>query len=229
VTTDLSELRLRRILLAVDITGAPPPAFVSFAIALAARFEAELQAMLLTRTELTRAASLPFATEVSLLAGAERRLSASLMERTLQLMTARVQAMMAELAAPARVRWSLMAAGKPRWEDLLADLGEGNLLIWRDEARHVPVPGAPGHDGVCVIHDETPAGRATLVLAEFLEPGAGRIAVAASDPAAGSRLVAGLMSLRPRTVILPAHCFAEYAPLLRPALARLGCTVVVVG
>jgi hypothetical protein len=222
VTAILSELRLRRVLLALDEAGAPPAA-LAYAVTLAARFEADLEALLPAQAELTRAAALPFATEVSLLAGMERRLDASLMQRSLQGMTTRLRAVMAELAGPARVRWSLQVAGGPGWETLLAELGEGSLLVRAQHGHHMPAAGAYPSGGVCVVFDESPAGRSALELARSLDP------QAVCVPAAGAGLAVRLTSLRPQTLILPAGFFTEHAPVLRPVLARLGCTLLVVG
>jgi hypothetical protein len=228
VPTALSELRLRRILLALDMAG-PAPATLSFAVTLAARFEAELNALLLTQTELTRAADLPFATEVSLLAGMERRLNAPLMRRTLQVVSARVQAMMAELAAPERVRWSLQMAGKTGWEGLLQELGEGSLLVLGHRGNHLPVTRRPRpvQGGVCVVCDEGPSGAAALALAQLLDPQATaiRLAAVAQDAA----LTAWLMVVRPATLVVPARLMAEHAATVRRLIGRLGCTLVVVG
>jgi hypothetical protein len=222
VTTILTELRLRRVLLALDVAGAPQAA-LSFAVTLAARFEADLEATLLAEAELTRAATLPFATEVSLLAGMERRLDASLMQRSLQGTTARLRAVMAELAGPVRVRWSLQVSGGPGWETLLAELGEGSLLVRAHPGHHMPAAGTQPHEGVCVVFDQSPAGRSALELARSLDPRAVCV------PAASAGLAARLTSLRPQTLILPAGFFTEHAPMLRPLLARLGCTLLVVG
>lgn len=222
MTAILTELRLRRVLLALDVAGAPPAA-LSYAVTLAARFEADLEAMLLAQAELTRVATLPFATEVSLLAGMERRLDAALMQRSLQGTTARLRAVMAELAGPARVRWSLQVAGGPGWEALLAELGEGSLLVRAHHGHHVPAAGAQPHGGVCAVFDDSPAGRSALELARSLDTRAVCV------PAAGAGLAARLTALRPQTLILPAGFFAQHAPMLRPLLARLGCTLLVVG
>jgi hypothetical protein len=216
---------MRRILLALDMAG-PAPATLSFAVTLAARFEAELNALLLAQTELTRAADLPFATEVSLLAGMERRLNAPLMRRTLQVVSARVQAMMAELAAPARVRWSLQVAGKTGWEGLLQELGADSLLVLGHEGNHLPVTRRPAQGGVCVVYDDGPSGAAALGLARLLDPHATRIPLAAAGKDAA--LTARLMVLRPATLIVPAGFMAGHAATVRRLTGRLGCNLVVV-
>lgn len=227
-TTVLSERRLRRVLLALDVVGAPP-AMLSFAVTLAAHFEAELEAMLLAQSQLSRAATLPFASEVSLLAGMERRLSGALMERSLRGLTARIQTMMAELAGPARIRWTLQTAAKRGWEDLLAELDAGSLLVSGHDGRYAAAPGARASSGACVVYDDTPAGQDALAIAEAVDTGAQRIEVTSAEPQRMARVAARLLSLRPGTLILPAAVLARHAPILHPLLARLGCTVVVVG
>lgn len=219
MTTALSEPRLRRILLALDVAG-PAPATLSFAVALAARFEAELEALLLTQAELTRAAALPFATEVSLLAGMERRLDARLMSRSLRVASARMRTMMDELAGTSRVRWSLRPAGPPGWEHLLSELLEGQLLVLGHDGRHASVPG-----GVCVIDDEGTAGHSARALALALDPQAVRIPA----EVARKRLASRLATLRPQTLVVPAGFPAAGLAAVRPLLARLDCTLLVVG
>ena len=226
-TTVLSERRLRRVLLALDVAGAPP-SMLSLAVTLAARFEIELEAMLLAQSQLSRAATLPFASEVSLLAGMERRLSGPQMQRSLRGLAARVQVMMAELAGPARIRWTLQIAAKRGWEELLAELDEGSLLVSGQDGGYAAAPGARANSAACVIYDDTAAGQDALAVAEAVDAGAERIRVASAEPERIARLAARLLSLRPRTLFLPAAILADHAPVLRPVLARLGCTVVVV-
>ncbi|ACL71359.1 hypothetical protein Tgr7_0260 [Thioalkalivibrio sulfidiphilus HL-EbGr7] len=228
VTTRLTELRLKRILLAMDVSG-PMPATLSFAVTLAARFEAEFQALVLAQTQLARAAALPFATEVSLLAGMERRLSTASLQRSLEGLSARLNAMITELTAPARVPWSLAPAGKSAWEELLLELGEGSLLVLGHDGHHLPVAGGPVEDGVCVLYDDSPAGHAALALADALDRRATPLHVASGDEPSATRVLARLTSLRPRILILPAAFLAQHAAALRPLLTRLGCTVLVVG
>jgi hypothetical protein len=228
-----AEPRLQRILLALDAAG-PVPAAQASAIGLAARFEAEIQALLLQEMELTRAAALPFATEVSLLAGLERPMSARAMNRSLQNLTARVQAMIMEMAAPSTIRWSMHArAGGAGGAGLLAELGEGSLLVLGHGAHYMPdVPApldrrSPPGNGTCVIHDDSPAGRFALALAALLDPHA--LSMAAGRMARPEQLVERLASVRPRTLVMPASLYGEYVQVLMPVLRRLECTLLVVG
>lgn len=228
VTTRLTELRLKRILLAMDVSG-PLPATLSFAVTLAARFEAEFQALVLAQTQLVRAAALPFATEVSLLAGMERRLSTASLQRSLSTLSARLDAMIRELTAPARVPWSLTPAGKSAWEELLSGLGEGSLLVLGHDGHHLPATAGPVEDGVCVLDDDSPAGHVALALGDALDRRATVLRVAVGDENAATRVLARLRSLRPRILILPAALLDRHAAALRPLLTRLGCTALVVG
>ncbi len=63
--------------------------------------------MLLTQAGLARSATLPLATEVSLLAGLERRLDDHMIHRSLQALYARLRLTMTQLAEPEQGRWSL--------------------------------------------------------------------------------------------------------------------------
>ena len=232
------EPRLRRILLGLDAVG-PSPAAITFAVELAVRFEAELETMLLIQAELGRAAALPFATEISLLAGLERRLSAPLMRRSLQSLTERVRATMAQLAGSAQVRWSLQSAAWSDWEGLLAQPMEGRLFVLGHAGDHVPVyqrahPAA--EPGVCVVYDESPSGRAALDIALALDPEPARLPVTtagmtgeASREPGVDRLAGCLTRLRPQTLILPAVWYAARAAALKPVLKRSECNLLLVG
>ncbi|AHE99852.1 hypothetical protein [Thioalkalivibrio paradoxus] len=229
------ELRLRRILLALDAGGAVPSA-LSLAVTIASRFGGQLEAMLLAQAELTRAAEFPFASEVSLPFGLERPLSAPIMRRSLETLAARVQSMMTQLADPARIPWSLQVAERSQWEGLLAAPGEGSLLVLT-HAGHYLLPSlslAPG--GLYLLYDHSPAGRAAQALAVALDPQCAQTrwpgsAGAASPPDANAvaRLLDVLRRLRPGTLILPAARYRELEGVLRPLIARLECTVLLVG
>jgi hypothetical protein len=232
------EPHLRRILLGLDAVG-PSPAAISFAVELAIRFEAELETMLLTQAELGRAAGLPFATEISLLAGLERRLSAPLMRRSLQSLAERVRATMAQLAGPAQVRWSLQSAGWSEWEGLLAQPVEGSLFVLGHAGDHAPDrhPRYPAvKPGVCVVYDESPSGRAALDIALALDPEPVRLPVIMAGMTGGAgpergpdRLASCLARLRPRTLILPAGWYTARAAALKPVLTRSECNLLLVG
>ena len=231
-----NEPALRRVLLALDAAG-PSPAAISFAVTLAARFEAELDTLLLTQTELARAVALPFASEISLLAGLERRLDTALMQRSLQSLAERVRTTMTQIATPVRVRWSLELAGWPDWERLLAQPISGSLFV---------LSHPPGHTGsresmrqrdssVCVVHHEEPTGLAALEIATALDPGAIRLLVTRSQPDPDAtrdpgmqRLLTCLQRQRPGTVVLPADWYAARAATLRPVFARMDCNLLLV-
>lgn len=231
-----NEPGLRRVLLALDAAG-PSPAAIAFAVKLAARFEAELETMLLTQAELARAAALPFASEISLLAGMERRLDSALMQRSLESLAERVRASMTEAARPVRVRWSLELGAWPDWERRLATPAAGSLFVLSHPPGHTgPQYPAPHEDtGVCVAHNDAPSGQAALEIATALDPDATRVPVtdAAADPETGAdtgtlRLLACLETFRPATVVLPSDWYAARANRLRPALTRLDCNLLLV-
>ena len=224
---------LRRVLLALDVSGASQAA-LSLAFTLAVRFEVELDALLLTRTELTRAAGLPFATELSLLAGVERNLSASLMDRSLRALFVRVEAMMADLAAPTRVRWTLTAAERIAWKSLLADPGEGSLLVLGHVAHHLATHQRVQPRRLCVLYDESAAGQVALSIALAIDPQSAQLQLPAGNDAATTasalpRLAARVALLRPQILVMPSSLYARHAGALRPVLQRLECTLLAVG
>jgi hypothetical protein len=231
------EPRLRHILLGLDAVG-PSPSAISFAVALAVRFEAELQTMLLIQAGLGRAAALPFATEISLLAGLERRLSAPLMRRSLESLTERVRVTVAQLADPAQVRWSLQSVEWSDWEGLLVQPMEGRLFVLGRAGDHVTVhrrAHPPAKPGVCVVYDESPSGRAALDIALALDPEPARLPVHtagmtgdASPETGVDRLANCLTRLRPQTLILPAVWYAARATTLQPVLTRSECNLLLV-
>jgi len=231
-----NEPALRRVLLALDAAG-PSPAAISFAVTLAARFEAELDTLLLTQAELARAAALPFASEISLVAGMERRLDTALIQRSLQSLAERVRATMTRIATPVRVHWSLELAAWPDWEKRLAQPISGSLFVLSHPTGHTgPRESTHRRDvGVCVVHHEDPFGVAALEIATALDPGAIRIPVTRSlpDPGVSSdpgtrRLLACLQRQRPGTVVLPADWYAARAGTLRPVFARMDCNLLLV-
>jgi hypothetical protein len=228
----------RRILLGLDAVGPSIPA-ISFAVTLAARLQAQLDTMLLTQAGLARAAALPFATEVSLLAGLERRLDDPMIRRSLQALYERLRLRMTQLAAPAQVRWSLQLAGWTDWEGLLARPSEGSLFVLghvADQASRAHRRLAKETPGVCVVYDETPSGQVALQIATVIDPEAARLRMTEAAPAPATetdpgmlRLIACLNLSRPQTVVLPASWYADRAKALTPILARMECTLLLVG
>jgi hypothetical protein len=229
---------LRRILLGLDAVG-PSASALAFAVSLAARLQAQLDTMLLTEADLSRAAALPFATEVSPLAGLERRLNDPLLRRSLQALSERLRTTMTQLAGPEQVRWSLQLAGRAEWDDLLAQPLEGSLFV----LGHSPAPGfgprrrsRKEQPRVCVAYDATPPGQAALQIATALDPEATCLRLTQADPASSPvtdsgtpRLIAWLGIFRPQTVVLPASWYAHRAGTLAPVLARMECTLLLVG
>lgn len=231
-----NEPALRRVLLALDAAG-PSPSAISFAVKLAARFDADLDTMLLTQAELARAAALPFASEISLLAGLERRLDSAVMQRSLESLAQRVRTTITEAAGPVRVRWSLHLAAWPDWEQRLAVPTAGSLCVLSHPPAHTGSRYPPGQDRaiVCVVDHDTSSGQAALEIATALDPEATLVPVTGSavDPGARDdrgpdRLLARLERLRPATVVLPSSWYAAHASRLRPALARLDCNLLLV-
>jgi len=231
-----NEPPLRRVLLALDASG-PSPAAISFAVTVAARFEAELDTLLLTQAELARAAALPFASEISLLAGMERRLDAATLQRRMQSLAERVRVTMTQIATPVRVRWSLELAVWPDWERLLAQPVSGSLFVLSHPPGHTSSHESTGQrdSSVCVVHHEAPPGLAALEIATALDPGAIRLLVTRSLPDPGvtpdegtQRLLACLLRQRPGTVVLPADWYAARAGTLRPVFARTDCNLLLV-
>ena len=231
-----NEPGLRRVLLALDAAG-PSPSAISFAVSLAARFETELDTMLLTQAELARAAALPFASEISLLAGLERRLDSAVMQRSLESLAGRVRTRIMEVADPARVRWSLRLGAWPDWERRLAAPAAGSLFVLGHPPAHTGSPYPTRHDRarVCVVDHDAPSSQAALEIATALDPEATLVPVtdSAVDPGAEDdrgmlRLLACLGRLRPATVVLPLEWYVARARPLRPALARLDCNLLLV-
>jgi hypothetical protein len=232
------EPRQRRILLGLDAVGPSVPA-ISFAVTLAAHLQAQLDTMLLTQAGLARAAALPFATEISLLAGLERRLDDPMIRRSLQALSARLRLTMTQLAGPEQVRWSLQLAGWADWEALLARPAEGSLFVLghgADQASRAHRRPGKETPGVCVVYDETPSGQAALQIATVIDPEAARLRLTQAVPANATatdpgtpRLIACLNLCRPQTVVLPASWYADRAKALTPVLARMECTLLLVG
>lgn len=227
---------LRRVLLALDAAG-PSTSAIAFAVDLAARFEAEIDTMLLTPAELDRAAALPFASEISLLVGFERRLDSAVMQRSLKSLADRVRATMTQVTGPAQVRWSLALGAWPDWEQRLLAPAAGSLFVLSHPPASTGARLAPRSDqsGVCVVHHEASSGRAALEIATALDPEATRVPVAAlpvdadtEDDPGTLRLLACLERFRPATVVLPSDWYLGRTHRLRRPLARLDCNLLLV-
>jgi hypothetical protein len=228
----------RRILLGLDAVGPSIPA-ISFALTLAARLQAQLDTLLLTQAGLARAAALPFATEVSLLAGLERRLDDPMVRRSLQALYERLRLTMTQLAGPEQVRWSLQLAGWTDWEGLLARPSQGSLFVLghvADQSSGARRRLGKGPAGVCVVYDETPSGQAALQIATLIDPEAARLRMTQAVPTKATvtdpdtpRLIACLNLFRPQTVVLPANWYAGHAEAITPVLAHMECTLLLVG
>ncbi|QKT03955.1 hypothetical protein HUS23_09065 [Ectothiorhodospiraceae bacterium 2226] len=214
----------RRIRLTLD-GAAGARAALQTAVTLARQFQADLEAMLVQHVALGRAAGLPFAAEVSLFAGAERRLNAPTMQRQLHAVAAEVHVLLAELAAPARINWSLHTLTRSRWETVLTEPDEPGVLVVGHQERHRLVVRTPveSAERVVVVDADGPRGRLARRVALALDPNPMMV------PTTVDNLMPQIAALRPRVLILPAGAAAERLAALRPLLARLDCTVLLVG
>ena len=113
MTARSGEFRVRRIVLALD-PSAHDRATLAAAASLAARLDAELEALFVEDIDLLRSAELPFVRRTSQAAPAWRAFDIQAMERELRAMAAGVRTALAAEAERARLEWSFrVVRGRP--------------------------------------------------------------------------------------------------------------------
>lgn len=100
-----SDQAIRRIILALDATQGSR-AMLGAAAALAARLEAELEAVFLEDEDLLRSAALPFVRRINLLSAAAETFDAAATERELKLLASQLRRTLAAEAGRMKVPWS---------------------------------------------------------------------------------------------------------------------------
>lgn len=234
---------IRRILVAVD---ASPHSLAALAetIDLAARLHAEILGLFVEDADLLRLAELPIAHEVGAATAIVRPVDRVAVERQLRARARRVEAQLARLAAPARIRWSFRVARGAVAPELLAAAHDIDLITlgragWSPFGRRQlgsvlrllaaeaprPVMVLRARAGIAtpavLVYDGSPAARAALTLAADVVHGRDgelRVLVAADDAATADRLAAEVAGL---LVALQRHpSVLRLAPVTVGALAR---------
>lgn len=191
---------IRRILLALDAFD--ESAGLEAAAALAARLDAELEALFVEDEELLRLAALPFACELGLTSAVRRPLHDQDIERTLRSRAARSQATLAAAATRTHVRWSFrvirgqvascvseaavqadivtLSVGGDPMRQFRGRALVRNMLATSTRPLLVTPPGAGLQPPYVVIFDGSPAAQRALLLA---------VQLGMADPAGAVRVL----------------------------------------
>ncbi|RMF22573.1 MAG: hypothetical protein D6760_07195 [Deltaproteobacteria bacterium] len=119
---------VRRILVALDASEHSLAALEA-AAEMAARLRAELEGLYVEDSDLLRAASLPFARELSAYGGGRREMSGASMERTLRARAARLRRALEAAAERAGVAWSFRTARGRVARELLSAAEQADMLV----------------------------------------------------------------------------------------------------
>ncbi len=160
------EYRVTQVLLALDAASHNPETLES-AVALATRLQAGLLGLFVEDDELLRMAGLPFSREVSLGTARERSLSGEAMRRTLRAQAAQTQALLARIAARARVEWQFRIVQGKRVQCALEQAGPSDILILGRSRRGEWLSPSRAHT-LYLIHEDLPESAHVLALAQRL-------------------------------------------------------------
>ncbi|NIR59620.1 MAG: hypothetical protein GWO02_08895 [Gammaproteobacteria bacterium] len=248
---------VRRVLIALPgarYRQAPVPA----AARLAARLQAELQALFVEEEDLLRCAGLPFAREVPGVSGEPRHLRVDAMARALRGIAAEMERSLAQAASRAGVPWSFRVVRGRVLAELLALGDETDLILLRYGG---PLPAgaairARSGGSVLVAYEASPAGERAVRAAATLahEEGAALVVLAPGERGAsavreraavllqGSGVRWSVQSMRAHSpaellevdrdtealVVTLGSLRREDLPALERWLTRLGCTLLIV-
>ncbi|MBZ5675630.1 MAG: universal stress protein [Acidobacteriia bacterium] len=188
---------IRRILVALD-TSPNSLAALEGAVALAARVEAELLGLFVEDVELLQMADSPHAREILYPSATESRISRPGMELRLRIQSERARNALAAAAESARVPWSFQTMRGNVASELMAAVGEGDLLAlgkrgWSPGSQFgstalrlatsaIPVllhPAAKtsGQPRLQVYYDDSPAAKRALIAAGQLAEDGGSVTI----------------------------------------------------
>ena len=175
------EAAIERVLLALEATACTRCFFEPF-VELAARLDAELEALIIEDPNLLRSSELPFTRQVSALTAREERLEIPSLERELRGLARRAERLLADAAEGRRLRWSLrVVRGEPSRE--MSSAARGSELVAIPAERRVSL--FRRDEPVLVLHDGSFAGDQAVAAAGRLARTAGhevQVVVAAKDP-----------------------------------------------
>lgn len=197
MTADPRAGAVRRILVALD-SSRESLAVLEQAAGLAARLEAELDALFVEDIDLFNLAGLPFAREFNLLTPTGRVLDEATLEREMKALAALARRAVEEAAQQRNLRWAFRVARGRVETELLSATGTSDIVALPRAGRSAAGPGAltrltriivetaacsvllaasaeAGQAGpVAAVFDASPAGEDTLDVAARLAAGDGR-------------------------------------------------------
>jgi nucleotide-binding universal stress UspA family protein len=128
VSEERQRLAIRRILVALDASPHSLAALEA-AVALAARFHAELAGLFVEDADLLRLAELPFAEEIGLFSAQRRRLDGLELERQMRAQMVRIRRLFAGATQQAHVEGSFRVARGAVTREVLSAAAEADVLI----------------------------------------------------------------------------------------------------
>jgi len=171
-----SEIRIRRVVVALDATTAPSAA-LDAAAALASGLGAELVGLFVEDQQLLRFAALPFAQELGIATASARPVRTADIERALKSQAERLRRVLAETARPLGLAWTLEVTRGEVVRAAVAYAGDEDLLVI-GRARYLSISTGPPPAGlqfptlrartVAALYDGTPAAVRALVIAHTL-------------------------------------------------------------
>ncbi len=166
----------RTIRVALD-SSASCPGLVRAAVRLAAEMDAELEAVLIEDINLIRLADLPFARQISHHSPGEERIGGSRIERELRVHARKIERLLVETAALARVSCTFRVVRGAVDAEIRAVAAETELLaLWGaeraltrhataiDQAELLPRPARQSHGPILILSCQSPQLRESLVL-----------------------------------------------------------------
>lgn len=209
----------------IGFDAAPPdPGALRIAAGLAAELGAELAGLFVEDERLFRLAGLPFAFELGFPSASARRLVPEDLARDLRAHAERARRLMAGIAGPLKLSWTLTVTRGELPGAALAASATSDLLVVAEPQAHPwsmdPAQGMTRAAGakrpLMVLSGSTPASRRALSIAKMLGDALGCDVVAAVD-------AGGLTELRQWAArnLAPGGVAVRFVPLARPGLPGL--------
>ncbi len=182
--------RASRVLIATESSSDAGFA-VEAGIGLAAATGSRLEGVFVEDANLLRLAQLPFTVETSALTGAKRAFATEEVERALRVEAARLESLIARLAADARVAWSFRVLRGPLLAAVGAQRAEFALIATNPSRLGPPAATPPALRPIAALFDTSVAGWRGVEAAHRLAQSLGRallLLIPASGPVAPDQL-----------------------------------------
>ena len=214
---------VERVVIGFDASP-PDPAALRIAAGLAAGLGAELAGLFVEDERLFRLAGLPFALELGFPSANARRLAPEDLARDLRAHAERVRRLMAGIAGPLKLSWTMTVTRGELPTAALAASAVSDLLVmaepqshpWSMDPAQAMVRAAGAMRPLMVLSGNTPASRRALSIAKMLGDASGCDVLAAVD----AHEAAELRQWSARN-LAPGRAAVRFLPLTRPGLPGL--------